>query len=297
MILLASTSDKIQVITTAAGKIDVYAAFMDYDSTASPTVSGGRRNFAITTATTTDVVPSPAAATTLRNLKNLKISNNHATITNTVTVQHTDGTTVIQLEQLTLLPGERMAIDENGHIRAFDSLGREKVQGNALSTGNANTADVTANAADTYLTGGSLNISGRVQAASFFKWRFRLTKTAAGVAAPTFNIRTGTAGAVGDASRVLFTGAAQTAVVDTAMIEMDAILRSVGATAVLSAVIRMDHTSADAAGLGTLRYLLTTSASFDITPANTVIGVSCNPGAAGVWTFQNISIEANNLLS
>lgn len=294
MILLTSTSDKIQVITGSAGKVDVHASYVDL---ASGTVSAGRLNTSITTAATTDVVAAPAASTT-RNVKALLVGNNHASVTNTVSIQHTDGTTVIVIEQVTLAPGERLSYQEGIGIRYFDSSGREKVASNSLPAANANTSDVVANAADTYLPGASLAIGGRVQAGSFFKWRFRATKTAAGVATPTFNIRLGTAGAVGDTSRVLFTSsAAQTAAVDTGMFEMDAIVRAVGATAVLSGVLRMDHTAADGAGFGTFRYLLTTSASFDITPAGTIIGVSCNPGASGVWTFQNVSVEADNLLS
>lgn len=294
MLILNGATEKMQVVTTAAGQVDSLSSFADL---AAGAVTVDSTPVRVTTATTTDIVAAPGASV-LRNVKSIKVSNNHASVTNTVTLQWTDGTTTIPLESAILAPGERMGYEEGTGIRIFDSAGREKVPGLGLSPANANTADVTANAADTYLAGSSLAISGRIQAGSFFKWRFRATKTAAGVVAPTFNIRLGTAGAVGDTSRVLFTStAAQTAVTDTAMFELDAIFRAVGATAVLSGVIRMDHTSADGAGMGTFRYLLTTSAAFDVTPAGTIIGVSCNPGTAGVWTFQNISIEANNLIA
>jgi hypothetical protein len=222
MILLTSTSDKIQVVTSAAGQIDVHASYIDL---ASGTVSAGRLNSRISTATTTDIVAAPAASTT-RNLKNLKVGNNHATVTNTVTVQHTDGTNVIALEQATLAPGERIGYEEGSGIRVFDSAGREKITNLGLPAGNSNLADVTANAAATYLTGGNLNIGGRIQAGSFFKWRLRASKTATGTTAPTIAVVTGPNATTGDTARVTHTSTAiQTAAIDSGMFEIDAIMR------------------------------------------------------------------------
>lgn len=295
MIFLASTASKLQIVTSAAGQINVHASWVDLAGTtvtASTTNSGN-----IATAATTDIVAAPAAST-VRNVKSLKIGNNHATVSNTVTLQHTDGTNVVILEQVTLAPLERIGYEEGVGIRVFDAIGREKTPGLGLPTGSSNTADVTANAADTYLQGGNLLIGGRIQAGSYFKWRFRVSKTGAGTVAPIFNIRLGTAGAVGDTARVTHTSTGvQTGVVDSGMIELDANFRAVGASAVLQSSIRMDHVSADAAGLGTFRYLSANSATFDATPVGTIIGVSVNPGTLGVWTFQEVIIEAGNLLS
>lgn len=297
-LFLTSTSDLVRVVTTAAGTINVHASYADYNPAASPQVTVGRLNTTIATAATTTIVGSPAASTS-RTVKSLKISNDHATVTNTVTLQHTDGTTVIPIEVVTLAPGERLGYEEGVGIRVYDALGREKVNSVGLGTsGNSNTADVVANAADTYLAGSQINIGGRVIAGASFHWTLRATKTAAGVAAATFNIRTGTAGAIGDASRVLHTfSAIQTAAADTGWFEVEANFRAVGAVAVLQSVARMDHTAADAAGMGTLRYNQVLSSAFDVTPAGTVIGLSCNPGAAGVWTFQFVKIASDGLTS
>lgn len=292
MILLASTTDKIQVITSAAGQVDVHSSWMDLSGT---TVTGGRTNTRIATAATTDVVAPPAASTT-RNIKNLKVGNNSASVTNTVTIQHTDGTNVIILEQATLAPLERMGYEEGTGIRVFDSGGREKMVNLALPSGNSNTADVVASAAATYLAGGSLQIGSSVQASSFFKWRLRATKTAAGTAVPTIAVVVGSAATTADTARVTHTGAAQTAATDTGMFEVDASFRQVGATAIINSSIRMDHTSADGAGLGTFRYLNANSASFAL-GTNDYIGLMVNPGTAGVWTFQEVIIDAGNLAS
>jgi hypothetical protein len=293
MLPLTTTSDVIQLVTTAAGQIDAFGAYADVTGT---TVTVGRQVTRITTATTTTVVSAPGASTS-RNIKRLAVSNNHASVTNTVTFQFFDGTNTVIFEVVTLAPGERFSYSETAGIRIFDASGIQKTQESIRASGMSNTADVVANAADAYLTGSGLVIGGRIQVGSFVKWRFRATKTAAGVASAAFNVRLGTTGTTTDTARTTLTSSAiQTAAVDTAMFELDTNFRAVGATGVIESVIRMDHTAADGAGMGTFRYLVATSATFDTTTAGLIIGVSCNPGAAGVWTFQYISAEANFLL-
>jgi hypothetical protein len=90
MLLLSSTSDKLQIIliiTSQAASIDVHASWVD---NASNNITPGRTNSVITTATTTDVMAAPAAGVQ-RNCKALLVRNKHATCD--VTVHHTDGTT------------------------------------------------------------------------------------------------------------------------------------------------------------------------------------------------------------
>ena len=61
MLNLASTSDVLRVVTGAAADIDVHSSWVDLNGT---TVTPGRTNTpAITTATTTTIVGSPAAST------------------------------------------------------------------------------------------------------------------------------------------------------------------------------------------------------------------------------------------
>ena len=91
MILLTSTSDKITVTTGAAGTIGVFASWVDLNGT---TVTPDRANFSITSATTTDVVASPASSVT-RNVKLLSVWNDGTT--QNVTITHTDGTTAVDL--------------------------------------------------------------------------------------------------------------------------------------------------------------------------------------------------------
>lgn len=122
MLNLASTSDLLRVITSAAADIEVHASWVDLSGT---TVTPGRTNTPdITTATTTTVVGSPAAST-VRNVKHLNITNNHASVSCVVTVFHTDGTTQVELMSFTLLPGENMIFNEEGRWAHRDAQGAD----------------------------------------------------------------------------------------------------------------------------------------------------------------------------
>jgi len=163
---------------------------------------------------------------------------------------------------------------------------------------NGNTADAVASAADTYLTGSSIVIPGHLmQVKTRFRWRFAMTKSAAGTAAPIWRVRIGINGTTADAAILTFTQVAlQTAVVDTGIVQIDAILRNIGVAGVLAGSLQMQHVLA-ATGFSTLttNILQVTSAGFDTTVANLIAGVSVNPGASGVWTHQLVTAEALNL--
>lgn len=163
---------------------------------------------------------------------------------------------------------------------------------------NYNTADVVANAADTYLTGSALAVPTglTLQVGTTFKWRFFMTKTAAGTAAPSWNVRVGTNGTTADTARLTFTGPAQTAAVDTGFVEIIAVLRNVGAAGVVAGGLSLTHNLATTgfANIGSPT-LQVTSAGFDTTTAGLIVGVSVNPGAAGVWTHQVIKSEMLNI--
>lgn len=122
MLNLASTSDLVRVVTSAAAQIECHTSWVDLSGT---TVTPGRQNTpAITTATTTTIVPSPGAST-VRNVKHLNITNDHASQSCIVTVEHFDGTTAIELISFTLLPGENMILNEEGRWAHRDQQGAE----------------------------------------------------------------------------------------------------------------------------------------------------------------------------
>lgn len=124
MLNLASTSDLVRVYTSAAGNIEVHASWVDI-VVATGEVTPGRTNTAsITTATTTTVCGSPASGS-VRNLKHLNITNNSSSVSNIVTVDHTDGTNAVELMSFTLLPGENMIFNEQGRWVHRDAQGAE----------------------------------------------------------------------------------------------------------------------------------------------------------------------------
>lgn len=122
MLLLTSTSDIIRLITGAA--VTTITAHASYVDNASGTITPGRQNTNITTATTTTIAGSPGASTQ-RNVKSLQITNNSAITSCQVTVQHFDGTTSTDLMGVTLLPGENLIFGEDGEWKHHDSQGAE----------------------------------------------------------------------------------------------------------------------------------------------------------------------------
>lgn len=122
MLILSSTSDILRVTTgTATTTIEVHASWVD---NASGTITPGRTNTRITTASTTTVVASPGASTQ-RNVKGLYITNNSSGTTCSVAVEHFDGTNAVELMQFNLLPGENMTFNEDGGWRHRDANGAE----------------------------------------------------------------------------------------------------------------------------------------------------------------------------
>lgn len=106
MLLLASTTDKIQLTTSAAADIDVHASFMDH-TTSTDDVVGSKQNTAITTATTTDIVAAPGSGV-VRNVKTLHICNKDASDSCDVTVIYDANGTDYRLHKATLRPDEAL---------------------------------------------------------------------------------------------------------------------------------------------------------------------------------------------
>lgn len=124
MILLTSTSDKLQLVTGNSGaSVDVNTSYVDKDGDVYTPL---RNNVVdIITATTTDIVTSPAAGVQ-RNVKGVNIRNVSGNATQ-VTLQHTDGTNIADLFSVLLLQGETVSLDEKGVWRHYDNQGGEYV--------------------------------------------------------------------------------------------------------------------------------------------------------------------------
>ena len=118
MLILASTSDKIQVVTSATGSVDVNAVWVDNDGS---TVTPGRTNTpSITSATTTDVVASPASST-FRSVQYINVMN-EGVGTQTISINLTDGTTVSTQWSGSLAAAECIAYENNSFVK-YNSAG------------------------------------------------------------------------------------------------------------------------------------------------------------------------------
>jgi hypothetical protein len=163
--------------------------------------------------------------------------------------------------------------------------------------GNASTAAVSAGyASDTYLAGSSITVpAGSWRAGQTYRCRFDMTKTGAGTAAFTVNVRMGTLGTTGDASVLSLAFAVGTAVADTGMFELLVNFRSVGSgtSAVIQGVIMCNHhlaaTGLITTGASGTGIILGTSSGFNST-TQTIIGISVNGG--GSFSGTNTIVQA-----
>lgn len=189
---------------------------------------------------------------------------------------------------------------QNHRLTYKDDSGRTYTLGGAIC--NWNTDDVIANGADTYIQGSDLRVPTdlQLQAGTAARWRIFMTKTAAGVAAPSWVIRTGTLGTVADTARITLTQVeAQTAAVDAAFVDIIALLRTGPGPAgsLMRGGLCMNHQNA-ATGFSTLTTCVLAAATlggWDTTVPNLIIGLSVNPGAAAVWTITEIMSELLNI--
>ena len=283
MIILSSTSDKIQVVTGSAGTIDVHASWADLSS---GSVTPGRTNTpVITTATTTDVVASPGASAQ-RNVRTMYIRNDDASVDNLISVQHTDGTNVEILWEGILLPGEAVLKDTSGRWVKYSDNGAKIVD---VDTGaqlfGFSTTSQAGFAADTYVTGSFIKFPRAPRVGPVSSCRFDATKTAAGPAAPILQVRIGTSASTGDTSRASHTYGVGTAVASTGTFEMYVLFRSIGASGVIQTRSTLD--SLPSSGISsTLKSVVATSAAFDTTVADSGVGLSFNGGASFSGTIQ-----------
>jgi hypothetical protein len=119
MIILATTSDSLELVTSAAGSIDYSVHYADH-TTSSATAGASVGNVA--TATTTTVAAAPAASTQ-RQVREVTIRN-AGSAANIVTVQIDPTGTVRTLVQATLSAGETLLYSAGQGWYSLDSVGR-----------------------------------------------------------------------------------------------------------------------------------------------------------------------------
>jgi CCR4-NOT transcriptional regulation complex NOT5 subunit len=109
---------------------------------------------------------------------------------------------------------------------------------------NVSTADQAIGASVTnYITNSDLHVSaGRpLRVGTVMRWHICFAKTAAGTVSMTFDMRGGTLGTTGDASRANLATGTQTAVADNGELEVACTVRSISATGTVNTSMQLEH--------------------------------------------------------
>jgi hypothetical protein len=131
MLILDDSGSLVQVVTSSTANLDVCANGVDH-TTATDAFAAFVQNTLISTAVTTTVVATPASGK-IRNVKGLHFRNKHASTAQTIIVQHTDGTTTVELFKVTLQAGEEAVMNDAGVWFVYDANGGVKMGASAAS--------------------------------------------------------------------------------------------------------------------------------------------------------------------
>jgi hypothetical protein len=162
-----------------------------------------------------------------------------------------------------------------------------------LPTKNYSTQDQAITAATrSYIAGSMLQIPALLKVGTMLKWKFNITKTAAGTAASTYDICFGLAGTTADTARVSFTKKAGTAAADEGVVEIIATVRSIGATGIVIGEFRLSHDLASTGHATTPNVVVSgISAGFDMTIPKLKVGVCITSGASDAITIKIVQAE------
>lgn len=271
---------------------------MDYLASG-PTYTPAEQNTAvITTATTTTLVPSPAASTQ-RNIRSVILTNVDAANSSLITLQRSDGTTILTVCSWNLAPGESITYTQGGqlfHLDKFGGIYTATTQA-AVLFNNSTASQGAGFASDTYLTGSNILLpSSRPKGGTRYTVTFEMSKTAAGTATPIFTLRYGTNASTADTALTTHTFAAGTAAADAAYVTVDVYFRSVGSgtSAVVSATVSLDTNLTTTGFSNAVKNVQAASSGFDSTTANTYLGLSVNGGTSAAWTVNQVFAKLEN---
>lgn len=149
---------------------------------------------------------------------------------------------------------------------------------------------------DTYVTGSHITVpAAGVRVGSTIRWTLSLSKTAAGTANPTYNIRVGGNASTADTARLSILGAAQTATADVGVLTVLMTVRNVSAAGAFQGTVTWMH-SLNALGFANNANGMNeqSGAAFDNTAlAGLYIGLSIDAGASAAWTVTQCIAEAD----
>jgi len=153
----------------------------------------------------------------------------------------------------------------------------------------SSTAAQTGFATETCVTGTSIFLDTPV-VGTRYRVKIAATKSAAGTAAPVVSVKFDTTSCAAGIANVSFTLPAQTAAADSATFEIDVVYRSVGASAVYVAALKVNHKLASTGFInGQAAYAdLAVSPTFDSNVSvNRYMYITINGGASAAWTVES----------
>jgi hypothetical protein len=123
--LTNASTDKLQLVTDTGADVDVVVSWVDWVSN---TPTPGTTPTAITTATTTDIVATPAAST-IRNVKHITARNKDSSLTQTLTVILDRNGTDYEIHKTILQPGECLEFIEGiGFFTLAAAYSRDQIR-------------------------------------------------------------------------------------------------------------------------------------------------------------------------
>lgn len=164
---------------------------------------------------------------------------------------------------------------------------------------NTSTADQAISATTLYVTGSNISMpTNKLRIGTVLRWRFVVTKTAAGTTAGcAVIVKLGTNGSAADTSVITFTLGTPTGAVDTAFFDVEVVCRGpLSSSGVLVGGLRMTH-NLSATGFSTLpgEAIAVVSGAFDVTTASLIAGLTITTTALSVWTVKLVTAEGKYL--
>jgi len=191
------------------------------------------------------------------------------------------GTIVVYPETTTL---QMVSRDSNGRYQTFGDVANQSTTAQAYTT------------SEIYVTGSALTVPAHgLQVGARCSWRVVATKTA-GTGAPIWRLYKGTLGTTGDTIIGTLTQAsAPTSVADTAIYDIQAVLRNTGAAGVMLFSLYMTHVL-QITGFSQLpaNVQQVAATAFDTTASGLIIGLSVNYQTAGAGNIEQVTAKLDN---
>lgn len=167
---------------------------------------------------------------------------------------------------------------------------------NGVVSNSSVAAQTPAAATKTYVSGTALQLGDnqKLRVGARLRFKFNMTKTAAGTATSTIEVLVGSLGTVADAIALAFTKPAGTAAVDEGQVTIDVVVRSVNeaaGTAILVGELVLTHNLA-ATGHAQIPTVVVNAVSSAVTiDFAQVVGVAITSGASDAITIQMAQAE------